>query len=126
MLTPEQVRELAQRERAEIPGAEVVEVDAVTREGKAHCTAAQPKASHLIGLNNAPLEELGALFREEVAGATQLDRLVCGAGILEFTPNGVVIRAVGPRLTARDLQDVLPFKAYAGPDLKRAADRLAD
>ncbi len=116
-----QIEELARSECQQGPAADValVEVDAVTRHGMAHCANRAPSAKRIVGVSEARLGDLAGLFQETVADAVQLDRLVCGVGVFEFTADGVVIRAVGPRLTAREVQDALPFRLYAAPDLKR-------
>ncbi len=116
-----QIEDLARTECQEggFADAALVEVQTVTKEGVAHCTPPAPKAKRVIGLSEAGLDELPALFTDHVANGVKLDRLVCGVGVLEFTDQGVVLRAVGPRLSARQVQEALPFSIYAAPDLKR-------
>lgn len=116
-----QIEDLARTEcqQGEFADAALVEVGAVTKEGLAQCTSPASKAKRTIGLSEAGLDELPRLFTDSLTDGVKLDRLVCGVGVFEFTDQGVVLRAVGPRLSARQVQKALPFSIYAAPDLKR-------
>jgi hypothetical protein len=82
--------------------------------------AAEPPAGaeRVIALSTASLDELAATVETARNAKPRVERLITPVAVLDFIPEGVRIRELGPTLTAADIQESLPLPLHAGPDLK--------
>ena len=97
----------------------VVEVRAVSQDGKAEVEATIPdQVDRVIGIGACTEGTLSQLIRESDGASTAIDRLICPLAVFDFRDGRILIREIRRGLTAADLQrDVLP-NLWAEPNLK--------
>ncbi len=75
-------------------------------------------AKRVIALSTVALGKLGAVVQSALDAKMGVTRLISPVAVLDFTPEGIRVRELGPALTAADIQKNLDAPLYAGPDLK--------
>ena len=75
-------------------------------------------AERVIVLSMAGLDELDAAVQSAREVKPRAARLISAAAVLDFIPEGIRIRELGPALTAADIQKTLNTPLLAGPDLR--------
>ena len=81
-------------------------------------TAPPASVERVIALSTATLDELAATVEAARNTTPNVARLITPVAVLDFIPEGIRVRELGPALTAADIQKKLNTPLHAGPDLK--------
>jgi hypothetical protein len=75
-------------------------------------------ADRIVALSMAGLDELDAAVKSARGAKPKVARLISPVAVLDFIPEGIRIRELGPALTAAEIQKHLRPPLHAGPDLR--------